>query len=239
MQKADPPPADINVVTDVAYCRNCNIAYSLAELTNGSELEAGVNLENPPPGAWYRRDTLETVIGATNRSAGPAFGILCFALFWNGITSIFVTIAISQTLQILNIPVPPWFPAPHMNNGPTGVGMILFQWLFLTPFMLIGLGMVAMLLSYVAGRTEIKIGSTEGIAFTGVGPLGLRKRFDLREVQQIRVDDRQWMDNDGHRQRKVAIVIETKAGKLIKFGSLLREDRRKFVAGALRKTIPA
>lgn len=33
------------------------------------------------------------------------------------------------------------------------------------------------------------------------------------------------------------IILETREGKLVKFGSMLREDRRKFVAGAVRKVL--
>ena len=44
---------------------------------------------------------------------------------------------------------------------------------------------------------------------------------------------------DGDRRRKAYIVIETCEGKQLKFGSMLTEERRKFVAGALRKALPA
>jgi hypothetical protein len=38
--------------------------------------------------------------------------------------------------------------------------------------------------------------------------------------------------------RKTYIVIETREGKQLKFGSMLTEERRKFVAGALRRMLP-
>ena len=45
---------EINVANDVAYCRLCNLAHSLSELTHRAELEAGVDfsrqaLSDPPP----------------------------------------------------------------------------------------------------------------------------------------------------------------------------------------------
>ena len=42
----------------------------------------------------------------------------------------------------------------------------------------------------------------------------------------------------GDRQRKTYIVIETREGKQLKFASMLTEERRTFVAGALRKVLP-
>jgi hypothetical protein len=45
-------------------------------------------------------------------------------------------------------------------------------------------------------------------------------------------------ESDGGRQRKTYIVIETREGKQLKFGSMLTEELRKFVAGALRRVLP-
>lgn len=81
-------------------------------------------------------------IGATHRSIGSAIGLLLFALFWNGIVSVFVLFAIAGTLKQFNIGLPEWFPAPNMNGEPMSLGMVLFLWIFLTPFIAIGLGMI-------------------------------------------------------------------------------------------------
>jgi hypothetical protein len=120
------PSDDINVAQDVAYCRQCNISYRLSDLTSGNDFGISVDLNRPPKGAWYRSDGGGTVIGATNRSLGAAFGLLFFALFWNGIVSVFVTFAISGTLHILHIPQPDWFPAPKMNGGDMGPAWCFF-----------------------------------------------------------------------------------------------------------------
>jgi len=231
------PSEDVNVANDVAYCRACNISYQLSSLTVGAELDAGVDLRNPPAGAWYRSDGSGTLVGATHRSVGGALGALAFALFWNGIVSVFVTFAIAGTLRNLHLTLPSWFPAPNMNGSPMGVGMTLFLWLFLTPFIVIGLVMIGAFLSSLGGRTEVRIHNAEGVVFSGIGPLGFRKRFDARAVKEVRIEDKSWRDNDGGRQRKTNIVIETREGKLIRLGSMLREDRRKFLASALRKAL--
>jgi hypothetical protein len=231
------PSEDVNVANDVAYCRICNLSHKLSALTAGTELDTDIDLNHPPAGAWYTNDGEGTLIGATHRSMGTAIGALAVSLFWNGIVSVFVLLALGGTLRNLGIPLPHWFPAPNMNDSPMSVGMTLFLWIFLTPFIVIGLVMIGTFLSCLAGRTEVRINNAEGVVFTGIGALGYRRRFDASGVKEVRLDEKQWSDSHGRGQRKTYIILETREGKLIKFGPMLREDRRKFVAGALRKVL--
>jgi hypothetical protein len=228
---------DVNPANDVAYCRRCNLAHSLAQLVRGSGIDPTVDTNNPPVGAWCRDDGIDRTIGATHRSAGGAIGALLIGLFWNGIVSIFVLIALASSLRHLDIPLPEWFPAPDMSGSPMSVGMTIFLWIFLTPFIAIGLALAGAFLSYVAGRSEVRIRGGEGVVFSGVGPLGWRRRFDASAVKEVRVEDRHWRDSDGDRRQKTQIVIEPMSGKPIRFGSMLTEDRRRFVAAALRSTM--
>jgi len=232
------PGDDVNVANDVAFCRACNLAHKLSELVQGVSLEANLDVTRPPAGAWYQSSGLGAVIGATHRSLGSALGLLAVSVFWNGIVSVFVALALSAALHHLKVPVPEWFPAPKMNKQEMGVGMTLFLWLFLTPFILIGLAMLAGFFSCLFGRTEVRIRHAEGEVYTGIGPLGYRRRFNTQAVTDVRTDDRCWRDSDGDSRRKTEIVIETQQGRLIRFGSMLREDRMKFVAGALRRVLP-
>jgi hypothetical protein len=227
------PPEDINVVKDVAYCRDCNISYRLSELTFNSELDATVDLNRPPKGTWFFNDGAGVVAGATNRSLGTAFGLLFFALFWNGIVSVFVCLALSGTLHFLHVPQPGWFPAPKMNGGDMSGGMLLFLWLFLTPFIAIGLTVAVSCLNCLFGHTEVHVSGAQGTVFTGIGALGWRRRFDASQVKEVRV--LQTTSNKG--QNSFSLLIETREGKQTKFGSLLASERRQFILGALRKTL--
>jgi hypothetical protein len=226
-------PDDINVANDVAYCRDCNISYRLSELTSGGDVSANLDLNHPPKGAWFVSDGAGTVIGATNRSLGTAFGLLFFTLFWNGIVSIFVLCAISGTLHILHVPQPGWFPAPRMNEGDMGVGMVLFLWVFLTPFITIGLFVAGSCLNCLFGRTEVRLNGTQGVVFTGFGSVGWRRRFDPSLVKDVRI--LQTANSKG--QVTFNLLVETSEGRQIKFGSLLSNERRQFFLGALRKTL--
>jgi hypothetical protein len=228
---------DVNVARDVAYCRPCNLAHELSALLRAVEQNDGVDLRHPPAGAWHRKDATGTVIGATHRSPGAAAATFGISLFWNGIVSLFVLVAMAGTLRHLDVTPPAWFPAPEMNGGDMGVGMTIFLWLFLTPFILIGLVLMGAFLSCLGGRTEVRFGGSGGCVFTGIGPLGWSRRFDPRAVKAVRIDDQRWRDSDGDRRRNTRIVIETREGRLINFGSHLSEERRKFVAAAARKAL--
>ena len=227
------PSEDINVAQNVAYCRTCNISYPLSDLTLDNDVSTYVDLNRPPKGAWYRSDGGGTVIGATNRSHGAAFVMLFFALFWNGIVSIFVVFVISATLHNFNIPVPDWFPAPKMNGGNMTPGMTVFMWLFLTPFIAVGLMVLSICLSSLFGRTEVKIENTRGTLFTGVGPVGWKRNFDASQVKDVRLYESR--SNNGN--PSFSILLETREGKQFKLGSLLSNERRQFVLGAMRRTL--
>jgi hypothetical protein len=59
----------------------------------------------------------------------------------------------------------------------------------------------------------------------------------LPAAKDVRIEDRQWRDSDGDRQRKTCILVETPEGKQVKLGSMLTPERRKFLAGAVRKVL--
>ena len=114
-----------------------------------------------------------------------------------------------------------------------GVGMTIFLWIFLTPFIAVGLSIAGSCLSSLFGRTEVRIANTEGTVFNGIGALGWKRRFDATQVKEVR--RRQIY---GRRESETnTIQIETRDGKQINFGSELSNERLLFVFGALRKTV--
>jgi hypothetical protein len=230
------PSEDVNVANDIAFCRKCDLSHRLSDLTLGTTVDEEVDASRPPAGTWLQRDMRGIVVGATHRSLGQAFGLLLFCLFWNGIVSVFVSFALVSTLQHLGITLPHWFPAPTSKGSPVGIGMTIFLWLFLTPFIAVGLGMLMAFLSCLAGRTEVQIQGGQGVVFNGIGPLGFRKRFSTSEVRDVRIENRRWRDNNGASHKNAQIVIET-TRKPINLGSMLTDERRRFVAGCLKKEL--
>ena len=230
------PSEDVNVAQDIAFCRRCDLSHQLSALTLGTAIDEKVDVNRPPAGVSFHRDGRGVVIEATHRSLGQAVATLFISVFWNGIVSVFVLLAIASTLHHVGISAPTWFPSPTSKGNFIPLGMTLFLWLFLTPFIAIGLAMIAAFLSCLGGRTELRIQGGEGILFSGIGPLGFRKRFSTSEVRGVRIDNKAWRDSDGASHRKAQIVIETN-GKPITFGSMLTEERRQFLAAAVKKEL--
>ncbi len=231
------PAQDINVGTDVAFCRVCNRASKFSTLLQQTDLTENVDFDRPPAGVHYWQDHRGMKVIASHRSLGIAAGALAVSLFWNGIVSVFVLVALSGTLRVLGITLPDRFPAPKMNGGEMGLGMVIFLWIFLTPFITIGVCMIAAFLMALCGRTEVQIGDADASIFTGIGPLGRRRRFHPATVKSIRVDDRIVHDSEGDSQRQTAIVIETDEGKILKLATMLPQERRKFLAAALMQSL--
>jgi hypothetical protein len=96
--------------------------------------------------------------------------------------------------------------------------------------------MFATFLSCLGGRTEVQIQGGQYVIFTGIGPLGFHKRFSTSEVKSVRIEDKRWRDSDGDSRRNTRIVIETNR-KSINLGSMLTDERRRFVAGCLKKEL--
>jgi hypothetical protein len=225
------PGQDVNVTNDIAFCRNCNLSCRLSGLTLGTAVDENVDETRPPEGTWFRRDGNGVVIGSTNRAVSQAFMLLVFCLFWNGIVSMFVFQAAVSTLKHLGLPRPAWFP---VSKGPAmPVALTAFLWVFLTPFIAIGLAMVGAFLSCLAGRTELRIEAGQGVVFNGIGPIGFRKRFAASDVRDVRIEETPRRNGNRNARPSKQIVIETD-GKPITFGSMLTDERRRFVAGAAK-----
>lgn len=228
------PSEDVNVATDVAFCRACDITHRLSALATGSVVDENVDLSRPPGGAWFERTGDGVVLGATHRALGQAFGLLFFSLFWNGVVSVFVLMATAATLHHLGIPLPHWFPMSKGTAVP--LPLTIFLWLFLTPFIAVGLVVLATFLSALAGRTELRIQRDEVTLFTGVGPVGFRKRFATTAVRDVRLQEQSWRDNRGTARQQKSLVIDTDA-KPVTFGTMLSEPRRRFIAAAAKKEL--
>jgi hypothetical protein len=55
-------------------------------------------------------------------------------------------------------------------------------------------------------------------------------------VRAVRIEDKTWRDSDGNSQRKAQIIIDTN-NKPVSLGSMFTYERRRFVAGALKKEL--
>ncbi len=231
------PPDDFNVSKDLVFCRACNESYSFADLIREAELEASVNVQRPPVGTWYKTEASETVVGGSSRSIPIALGALAIALFWNGIVSLFICCAISGTLHLMGVAAPPWLIEPKMNGHLMKSGEVVFLWLFLTPFILIGAGFIFTVFMKLAGKVEVRVGRDRGTIFSGIGPIGRNRKFDPRQVAAVKIAETYRQGRrGGTMQRNIEISFRGDQ-RPVKFGDMLCGDRQNFVAGALSRLL--
>jgi hypothetical protein len=232
------PAEDVNVASDVAFCRPCNHATKLSDfVTSGrtSSMEL-FDPTNPPHGAWARGGPDNMELCASHRSES-AWVMLGFCVVWNSGLSVFLALVISSTLNLLGVQMPNWFPSDIDGSG-MGVGDTLFMWLFLTPFILAGLFMFGLVLNLMFGRTTLRIGHSDGELFTGgIGPFGWTQRFNALEVSDVRYVDRRWRDSDGRDERITQGVLVFRDGKEIEFGLNCPPERLQFLVAGAKTTL--
>ncbi len=88
----------------MAFCRKCDKGFSLSDLVHEGAVPGGVDLANPPRGAWYRDEDGAVRVGALTRSGAGMF-LVVFAIFWNSITWFFVSAFLVELIKPGTIPM--------------------------------------------------------------------------------------------------------------------------------------
>jgi hypothetical protein len=198
----------INVATDVAFCRRCDEAFSLAALVAAGEVDDG-ELGEPPKGCWFRSDFNEWEAGATTRSYGAWF-LVPFVCIWSG-----GTLGGIYGSQIIN---GEFDPGLSLFGIPFVLGMLLFSWFAVMT---------------VCGKALLRVRDDQAMTFVGVGSIGWRRRFEWSQI--TRVGEAVASVNDSGQPSKV-IRLEG-AGKLIQFGWGVNDERRAFLVRLLRRML--
>ena len=197
-------PADqINISTDLAFCPPCNEGFKVSEVVDASPVNLQV-LDNPPSGAWLRREADKVVVGVSTRSPA-AFFLVPFMCVWSG-----VSLGGIYGTQIM--------------KGQFNWGMSLFG----IPFVLGSVLFWSLALMAICGKVEVTLGDNSSV-FTGVGPLGWRRRFDWSAVQSIREESAGTGRNGGS---QMAVILE--GAERVKVAAGVSEKRRYFLLTALK-----
>jgi len=231
--KGHVPPGDVNVAENVAYCRRCGSLSRLSEIVTDRELP--IESAMPPAGCVIVDDGVGTTVRASTRSIGAAIGTLAICAFWNSAVSIFVALAISGTIYHATGAAPSWLPAPNMNGATLSLGMLIILWLFLTPFIAVGLMMFGAIFMSLAGRVQVSLRGGAGKVFTGCGAVGRTCRFDMTAVESVRLESSTTLSHgDGSATRHFIVI---KVDREIRFGSTLPKARRAWMAAVLRRLL--
>ena len=84
------------------------------------------------------------------------------------------------------------------------------------------------------GRVEVRVRGGDGYAFTGIGTLGWKRRFNASDVTSVTIGRTAWKKND---EAQPVIVIETYSGGKVRFGTILTNERRAWMTATLRELL--
>lgn len=231
-------PESVNIKEGVALCSQCGKISWLSELNYTGRTTAEI-LANPPAGCSIVADGQRVTVAVSLRSFRGFLAIAGVALFWNGITSIFVSLAIAGLYTNLIGPLPNWFPTldandgkPEVNGQPMGLGMALFLSVFITPFVAVGAMMASFAILKLCGKIEVVIEEFSSSVATRVGFLRWTKRFDSREVKKVEFGVTTWQSNGSPNT-----LIEIKGNRCVKFGSMLDSEHLEWLLMLLRELL--
>jgi hypothetical protein len=205
--KSEIDKVNINIQTDIAQCNNCDSIFKISDNIE-NYIDDGFNMNNPPDGAWYKSDFNKTIIGATTRSP-IAFFLVPFMLIWSG-----GSIGVIYGTQLI--------------NGKFD----LVQSLFGIPFLIGSLIFWSFTLMAIWGKVELTLDNKGGKIVTGIGNIGLVKRFlwsDITTIKEKQANIR-YPGSQGN-----TIVLEGK--KRISFGTGVKEERRYYLLRAIKSLI--
>ena len=202
--KSEIATENLNVLTDVALCTTCQNVFIISENVQDSTT-LGFDINDSPKGTWLKNDFNQTVLGASTRSP-IAFFLVPFMLVWTG-----GSIGTVYGYQLI--------------NGEFD----LQQSLFGIPFIIGAIIFWSLTLMTIWGKVEITLNNEGGKVFTGVGNIGLVKKFSWKEVQTIneQTTNFRYPGSQGNR-----LVME--GSKRITFGSSLKSEKLFYLKKALQ-----
>jgi hypothetical protein len=189
-------------------------------IKSDSDTEPG----SPPPGAWFDKTFDGFVVGATTRSrTSLLYGILgTFLCAAGGV----------------------FFHAFWDNENFTLFTRVFVDLVFFVP----GAALWIRALMYLFGKIVVAVDGHRGNVFTGIGTLGITRRFNWLDVSEARlvryryfrkIDMKKALFIDKDREDRLPeetrIIIEEK--RRIRFGGMLSSDRRYFVASVINQML--
>lgn len=244
------PRDAINIQKDIAQCQNCGNVFSIsahvspqkddfsssksssknydydiarqsmykeADLYNKSIQQqfdgknlSNFDINNPPKGAYINHLPDGVQIGATTRS-WFAFFIVPFMIVWSGgsLGGIYGSQILSGEFDI-------------------------FMSLFGIPFLIGSIIFWGIALMSIMGKVEVTLDSNGGHIFTGVGKIGLNKRFLWSEINSVREEI---STSRGRNGSSTNHYISLEGQRQVRFGSHLSSERRYYMLKTLEQLI--
>ncbi len=227
---------EINITEGVAHCGDCGSLVPLSQL-NYSGKPHRETLSHPPEKIRVLPGHERMEIHVSLVSLPKFLASLLVTLFWNGIVSVFLSLAVAALIYQIQGSIPEWFPVPGLEDGKPvmngevmGPGMTAFLCLFLTPFVVIGTAMLGNTLLRLGGSTRIVIDPLRSHVSTGISFLRISRSFDPWKVVSVDTALNK-MNQQGQENYHIAL----ESTKTIRFGRLLSEEQMDWVVTLLRQ----
>ncbi len=198
----------MNVAQDVAVCAECDEVIRLSESSKWAVVPEGFDINDPPPGAWFRKNEEGWEIGASTRSYIALF-LVPFTCVWSGLSlgGIYGSQIFSGEFD----------PSLSLFGIPFVVGTIF-------------LGTFALITSI--GRVQVTVRQGKGVIFTGIGRLGYKRKFNWADIERVE-EKADAHDSNGRRIFTLALV-----GKVeLRFAMMPNAPRKAFLLNGLRSLI--
>jgi len=197
-------PNDLNVATDRAYCRNCRRDYRYSELASSYWPVDDFDAESPSRHLRVVDDGFQQTL--IYRRVSPALlFFIPFTAAWSGLSMY----GIYGKHLLAGEAVPP------------------DELLFGLPFLIGTIALLTAIVYMLFGKVVIRLNGPDSWAFTGVGPIGLRKRFDADQVEAVRMADSQVRLNN---EPMVSIELQFRERGAVRIGSMMSVDAKAYAA---------
>lgn len=203
--------ADTNVATDLALCRACGQTMPFSSLAGIREISA-VDLASPPKGVRVERSLIDGLDVTYHKIPFAVFFLIPFTALWSGVSL--------------------WgIYGSQMSEGK-------FDWtasLFGLPFLIGTLILLSVISFMLLGRWRITLGRGLCRIFLGIGPVGWTRQIALDPQTTVRLQPGSTRINNVP-QRDIVI---TSGEEQLKFGALLPEHVRVFLAAVIERAARA
>jgi DNA-directed RNA polymerase subunit RPC12/RpoP len=203
--------ADTNVATDIALCRACGQTMPFSSLTGSREI-ATVDLSSPPKGVRVERSLIDGLDVTYHQIPFIVFFLIPFTAMWSGFSL--------------------WgIYGSQISKGEFDLADSLAG----LPFLIGTLILLSVIAYMLLGHWRITLGRGLCRIFLGIGPVGWTRQIALVPQTTVRLQPGTTKLNNVPQRD---IVVTTGPNQL-KFGALLPEPVRVFVAAVIERAAQA
>jgi hypothetical protein len=203
--------ADTNVATDIALCRSCGQNMPFSSLTGIREI-ATVDLAAPPKGVRVERSLIDGIEVTYRKIPFTVFFLIPFTALWSGFSL--------------------WgIYGSQIAKGKFDLSASLAG----LPFLIGTIILLSVITFMLFGRWRITLGRGLCRIFLGIGPFGWPRQISLAPDTTVRLQPGKTRINNVP-QRDIVI---TTGEKQLKFGAMLPEPVRVFLAAVIERTAKA